>query len=115
MNAESSSYKLDNNNEYPYYSSQLKPFHANDAQLFPSREHPKPGSIMTNDGLMEHKIEWIIDSRPWGQGYRYLVRWVGYRPEEDEWLLGCMLEDCKALNKWIENSGDGLDGPASAE
>ena len=57
VNTESSSYKLDNNNEYPYYSSQLKPFHANDAQLFPSREHPKPGPVMTNDGLMEHEIE----------------------------------------------------------
>ena len=55
MNTESS-YKLDNNNEYPYYSSQLKPFHANDTQLFPSREHPKPGPIMTNDGLMEHEL-----------------------------------------------------------
>ena len=55
MNTESS-YKLDNNNEYPYYSSQLKPFHANDTQLFPSREHPKPGPVMTNDGLMEHEL-----------------------------------------------------------
>ena len=70
---------------------------------------------MTNDGLMEHEIERIIDSRPWGQGYCYLVHWVGYRPEDNEWLLGHMLEDCEALDKWIENGGDGLDGPASAK
>ena len=70
---------------------------------------------MTDDGLMEHEIDKIIDSRPWGRGYRYLVRWVGYGPEDDEWLPGRMLEDCEALDKWIENDGDRLDGPASAE
>ena len=26
-----------------------------------------------------------------------------------------MLEDCEALDKWIERGGDRLDGPASAE
>ena len=114
-NAESSSYSLDNDNGYPYYSSKLKPYHANDADLFPGREHPKPGPVMTDDGLMEHEIDRIIDSQPWGHGYRYLVRWVGYGPEDDEWLPGHMLEDCEALDKWIERSGDRLDGPASAE
>ena len=114
-NAESSSYTLNNDNRYPYYSSELKPYHANDADLFPSREHPKPGPVMTDDGLMEHEINKIIDSQPWGYGYHYLVWWVGYGPEDDEWLPGCMLEDCKALDKWIENGGDRLDGLASAE
>ena len=114
-NAESSSYSLDNDNGYPYYSSELKPYHANDADLFPGREHPKPGPVMTDDGLMEHEIDRIIDSRPWGCGYHYLIRWVGYRPEDDEWLPGRMLEDCEALDKWIERGGDRLDGPASAE
>ena len=114
-NTESSSYMLNNDNGYPYYASELKPYHANDANLFPGREHPKPGPIMTDDGLMEHEINKIIDSRPWGCGYRYLIWWVGYGPEDDEWLPGHMLEDCEALNKWIENSGDRLDGPASAE
>ena len=115
VNAESSSYSLDNDNRYPYYSSKLKPYHANDADLFPGREHPRPGPVMTDDGLMEHKIDRIIDSWPWGRGYCYLVRWVGYRPEDNEWLPGRMLEDCKALDKWIKHGGDRLDGPASAE
>ena len=70
---------------------------------------------MTNDGLMEHKIDRIIDSQPWGHGYQYLVHWLGYGPEDDKWLLGHMLKDCKALNKWIKSSGDRLSGPASAE
>ena len=115
VNTESSSYTLNNDNGYPYYSSKLKPYHANNANLFPGREHPKPGPIMTDNGLMEHEIEKIIDSQPWGRGYRYLIQWVGYGPEDDEWLPGRMLEDCKALDKWIENGGDRLDGPAFAE
>ena len=61
-NTESSSYSLDNDNRYPYYSSELKPYHANNTDLFPGREHPKPGPVMTDDGLMEHKINRIIDS-----------------------------------------------------
>ena len=61
-NTESSSYTLNNDNGYPYYSSELKPYHANDADLFPGREHPKPGPIVTDDGLMEHEIDKIIDS-----------------------------------------------------
>ena len=111
-NVESSSYSLDNDNGYPYYSSELKPYHANDTDLLPGREHPKPGPVMTDDGLMEHEIDRIIDSRPWRCGYRYLIQWVGYGPEDDEWLPGRMLEDCEALNKWIERGGDRLDGPA---
>ena len=115
MNAESSSYTLDNDNGYPYYASELKPYHANDTNFFPGREHPRPGPIMTNNGLMEHKIDKIIDSQRWGHGYHYLVHWVGYRPEDDEWLLAHILENCEALNKWMENGGDRLIGPASAK
>ena len=102
-------------NGYPYYASKLKPYHANNADLFPDREHPKPGPVMTDDGLMEHKIDRTIDSWPWGHGYCYLIWWVGYGPEDDKWLPRHMLEDCKALNKWIKNGGDRLDGLASAE
>ena len=63
MNAESSSYTLDNDNGYPYYTSELKPYHANNTDLFPGREHLKPGPIMTDDGLMKHKINKMIDSQ----------------------------------------------------
>ena len=70
---------------------------------------------MTNDGLMEHEINKIIDSQQWGCGYCYLVHWVGYGPEDDEWLPAHTLENCEALDKWMENGGDGLIGPASAK
>ena len=95
---ESSSYTLDNNNSYPYYTSELKLYHPNDPQLFPDRELPKPGPVLTPDGMHEHEIECILNVQPRGCGHQYLVRWVGYSPEDDEWLPGRMLQDCEALN-----------------
>ena len=109
---ESSSYTLDNNNSYPYYASELKLYHPNDPQLFPDRELPKPGPVLTPDGMHEHEIECILDAQPRGCGHQYLVRWVGYGPEDNEWLPGRMLQDCEALDRWIESGGN---GPASGQ
>lgn len=62
MNAELSSYTLDNDNGYPYYASKLKPYHTKNAKLLPDREHPKLSPVMTDNGLMEHEISKIINS-----------------------------------------------------
>ena len=99
---ETSSYTLNNNNAYPYYASELKLYLGNDTQLFLNHELPKPGPVLTPDGMQEHGIEQILDEKPQGRGYQYLVQWVGYSPEDDKWLPGRMLEDCKALNWWVE-------------
>ena len=104
---ETSSYTLDNNSPYPYYASKLKLYHQNDLILFPNHKLPKPGPVLTPDGMQEHKIEQILDMQPHGRGHRYLVQWVGYSPEDDEWLPGRMLKDCEALNRWIESGGNG--------
>ena len=104
---ETSSYTLDNNSPYPYYASKLKLYHQNNPMLFPNHELPKPGPVLTPDGMQEHKIEQILDMQPCGCGHRYLVWWVGYGPEDDEWLPGRMLKDCKALDQWIESGGNG--------
>jgi hypothetical protein len=108
---ESSSYTLDlpaNRNDFPtYYANELKLHIPNDAELFPSREHPRPGPVLTPDGLREHEIDRIIDSRPRGRGYQFLVRWKGFGPEDDEWLAARLLEDCEALDRWYESGGDG--------
>ena len=95
---ETSSYTLNNNSPYPYYASELKLYHQNDPILFPNRKLPKPGPVLTPDGMQEHEIEQILDMQPHGCGHQYLIQWVGYGPEDDEWLPGRMLEDCKALN-----------------
>ena len=103
---ESSSYMLDNNNTYPYYTSQLKPYHTNNAILFPNCELPKPRPVLTWDGLQEHTIDKILDTWKCGWSYQYLVCWVGFGPADDEWLPQKDVKDCEALNQWIEVNGD---------
>ena len=107
---EFSAYTLDlpnSPNIFPtFHASQLKRFMENDGLLFPSREHARPGPIMTPEGLEEYAIERILDERRRGRGYQYLVRWVGHGPEEDRWLPRRELEECEALDVWI-NGGRG--------
>ncbi|EEB88909.1 hypothetical protein MPER_13063 [Moniliophthora perniciosa FA553] len=84
-----------------FHSSHLKPWTPNDDDLFPQRKHQRPGPIVTEDGIEEYFIDSIIDERRCGRGYRYLVRWVGYGPEDDEWLPGKELDECAALDTWL--------------
>jgi len=65
---------------------------------------------MTTDGLEEYLVENIINARRHGHGWQYLVQWVGYGPEHNRWLAGSALEECVALNWWLDSSRD---GPAS--
>jgi hypothetical protein len=101
---EMSTYTLDlpnSPNIFPtFHVSQLRPYHQNDATLFPTRELPRPGPVVMEDGQLETFIDKIIDERNVGRGKRYLVRWVGFGEEDDEWLPCRDLEDCKVLDVW---------------
>jgi hypothetical protein len=74
---ETSNYTLElpnSPNTYPtYHASELKPFLANNANLFPSRELSQPQPVVTSDGLEEYLVQEIIDSRRRGKGWQYLV------------------------------------------
>ncbi len=37
-----------------FHAFLLKPFYPNDDTLFPSRAHPSPGPIVTEDGVEEY-------------------------------------------------------------
>ena len=50
-------------------------------------------------------IDKIVDARRRGRGKQYLVRWVGYDRDHDEWLSGKMLEDTEALDIWEAENG----------
>jgi hypothetical protein len=50
-------------------------------------------------------IDKIVDARRRGRGTQYLVRWVGYDRDHDEWLSGKMLEDTEALDIWEAENG----------
>lgn len=83
-----------------FHASLLKPYHPNDPALFPERELPKPGPVVTEDGIEEWSVEKIIDSKRAGRGMRYLVRWAGYGVEHDSWEPGSALKDSIALDAW---------------
>lgn len=71
--SKASSYTPDNSNIYPYSALELKPYNTNNASLVPNHEMPKPGPILTPDGIQEHEIEWILNAQPRGCGYQYFV------------------------------------------
>jgi hypothetical protein len=113
VHTETSNYTLElpnSPNTYPtYHASELKPFLPNDTSLFPSRGLAQPHPILTTDGLEEYFVQEIIDSCRHGKGNQYLVRWTGYSPKHDRCLTGSSLEDCAALDKWLEkDSGAGI-------
>jgi hypothetical protein len=99
--------RLPNNpTSYPgFHASLLKPFILNDPDLFPNRALVKPGIVVTEDGSEETLIDRIVDARRRGRGIQYLVRWVGYGKDHDEWLPRKALEDTAALDVWEADNG----------
>ena len=108
---ETSSYTLDiPSNAYPvFHATELKAHLANNPTLFPMHEFTKLGPVLTADGLEEHIIDEIIDSCHCGRGWQFLVHWLGYPPEHNEWLPAADVKDCKALDVWYQIGGDGPD------
>ena len=72
----------------------------NNQELFPSQELARPGPIVTPNSQLENFIDRILDEKKVGWSTKYLVQWVGYGPEDDEWLSRKELEECEALDKW---------------
>lgn len=111
---ESSTYTLDlpaHTNIHPtFHTSELKRHVANEKELYPSRELQRPGHIVTTTGAEEWEIEHILDRRPRGRGFQYLVRWRGYGPEADVWIAGSEVEDTDALEEYNETFGSSEDG-----
>ncbi len=90
-----------------FHSSLLKPFVPNDSTLFPSRERPRPGLIVTSEGTEEWVVEKLLDKRKRGRGYQYLVRWQGWGPEADEWIPASVAQELAAYDEWLlENPED---------
>jgi hypothetical protein len=71
-----------------YHTSEVTPYVENDPALFPDRELPRPGPIVTEKGEEEWVIDEIIDERKRGAGRQYLVRWAGHGAEDERWLPG---------------------------
>ena len=84
-----------------FHATLLKPFIPIDKELFPSHIHLHPGMVITEKGE-EWFIDWIIDERKCSRGYQYLVQWVGEGPETDSWLPRAEVEECEALDMWLQ-------------
>lgn len=54
----------------------------------------------------EYAVECILDRRPRGRGFQYLVRWQGYGPEDDLWLPGREVENLAALDAFLRARGE---------
>jgi hypothetical protein len=71
---ETSTYTLDlpnSPNIFPtFHISQPRPYHKNNATLFPTQELPGPGPVVMEDGQLETFIEKIINERNVGHGKR---------------------------------------------
>lgn len=87
-----------------FHASLLKRFIPNDDAMYPSRAHPRPGPVVTPDGVEEWEVEDIIDHRKRGCGYQFLVRWKGYGPDADEWLPRCEVAELEALDRYLEHT-----------
>ena len=97
---------LNSPNIFPtFHALQLKRFTENNTSLFPLHEHISPSPIMMSDGMEKYAIDRIIDKWHRGRGHQYLVCWVGYGPEEDQWLLRHELNNCEALDTWKKREG----------
>lgn len=87
-----------------FHASLLQRHVPNDADLFPNREHARPGPVITEDGQEEWEVECIVDERKRGRGRQYLVRWAGWDASADEWIAGADMEETEALDKWKARS-----------
>ncbi|EGN93945.1 hypothetical protein SERLA73DRAFT_63108, partial [Serpula lacrymans var. lacrymans S7.3] len=102
-------------NTFPtFHASLLEPHVANDNNLFPSRAFVRSGPVFTAGGQEESFIDHISKKCYIGCGKQYLAQWLGYPPEHDEWIKHADLENCQAMDNWIneqylnERDGEGV-------
>ena len=86
--------------------SLLKSYHDGRVDLVP------PPHIILDDEI-EYQVERIISHRDLSDNKtEYLVKWTGYRPEENSWLARSAVEDTVALDHYLAKL-DGRIRPAS--
>ena len=56
---------------------------------------------MGDNGQEEYFVEKIIDSKCSCLGAMYLVGWLSYGPDADEWLPKSDVIDLKVFNDWL--------------
>ena len=88
-----------------FHISNVKPWHANDDDKYPTRTLDQPGPLNVN-GLEEFLVDSIIDHKKIGKGFRYLVHFKGYGPENDRWIASRELDNNEALDTYWKQNPD---------
>jgi hypothetical protein len=65
--------------------------------------------VVDVDGVAEHFVDRILDAKRVGRGWKFLVRWIGFGPDHDEWIAASKLSENAALDVWYASGGDGPD------
>lgn len=93
--------------------------HAKTSQALSADAHRSPepplqvgDKVITSDGIEEAFIDCILDEHHVSCGRQYLVCWVGFGLEDDEWLPHEMLVDCEALDHWESRSTPNMPAPS---
>ena len=106
---ETSNYTLDmpnHPNVFPvFHGSELKALKDNDDILFPNRVGGK-STTMTEDGEQEFFIDHIVECKQTRNKWRYLVRWIGWGPENDSWLQEEDLVNSDVWKEWWRKNSD---------
>lgn len=86
-----------------FHTSHIKPFKQNNNNKWPARSLERPGPLFVND-TPEYLVDKIIDHKKVGKSnIKYLVRWTGYGPEDDQWISARELDDNKALDDYLDS------------
>ncbi|KAI0026849.1 hypothetical protein K488DRAFT_28699, partial [Vararia minispora EC-137] len=84
-----------------FHSSLLRPYFKVDPAIAPNHVLPRPGPVVTPDGVEEFFVDRIIDERRVRRRMEYLVMWQGWGLEDARWLPTSEVDDCAALNVWL--------------
>ena len=81
-----------------FHASELKPYLANDDEMFPGRRLQELPPVVV-DGEEEYVVDRIVDQQRRGRGMQYRVCWRGYSIGDDTWLPKSQLNEGKALDR----------------
>ena len=73
-----------------FHITNLRPYKKN-TELHPDLHARPPPEII--DGEPEWEIKAVVGARPRGSGFQYLVTYLGYPSEEDQWRPGREIEE----------------------
>jgi hypothetical protein len=85
------------------------------SKLTPATTNPFEGRIIppplpiTIDKHQEYYVDEILAVRAYYGSLQYLVKWKGFGPEHNEWLKAEEVNECEALDKYLETHGELVD------